>query len=210
MLARKLVVVASVLSGVLVLASASSATTVVRTDPGNALLSAGSTITGGNNGGTATFTSAAGSVSCGAFADGVLAAPDGNPSVTGTLTTFTLAPCVDTILAINILSCNAIAPFPAISVTAVAGGGTNTLTDLTKRCATSVPGKACYFTAATATASFTNANATLRYSGVNVVAITTGFTDAIVPANCGTSGTLSADFPDIHTTGGRTITVTTT
>ena len=225
MLSRTMALAVATLAIGLTGLTSASATTVVRTDPGNLLAPAGTIITGGTQttatasptmtggpftGGTAFLSlPATGTITCGGFAQGVLTTTDGNPSVRGTLTTFALTPCHDTIPVINVTGCTAVPPLPEITVTATATGGTNTLTNLFKRCTLAGSPAACYYRAATATAVFTNANATLTYSNVSVQHTAPAGTTDDLGALCGSTGTFSADFPDIHTTGNRTLTVTT-
>lgn len=211
MSARTLVAAAAAFAILLLGAASAPATTVVRTHPGNQIVPAGATLTGGDNGGRAiAVLTSLGTISCGAYSDGTLAQPDGNPAVTGTLNSFILAPCSDSFPVINITSCTAVPPFPHITVTATGTGGTNTLTNLYKRCTIAgSPTSACYYYAATATALFTNVNATLTYANVAMQHTVPPGGTGDLGALCGTTGSFSADFPDIHTTGGRTLTVTT-
>jgi hypothetical protein len=215
MLIRRSVSVAAIAAiGVLALGSSSaSASTALRTDPSGGLLSGSTTIRNLTSHQT-TLQSGAGAVSCAqTFLDADVNANSSATSITGKLTTLTVTSCTDNILAVNILDCTlATGSIPTVTVTANDEGGAITLDDPIVRCATSAPGKACYYTASTPTAVGRAVNTTksVTFSAVSVTSLTSGFTDAIVPANCGGSGTLSATLTQaVQGTGTNTVTITT-
>jgi hypothetical protein len=113
-------------------------------------------------------------------------------------------------LPVNILDCTlATGSVPAVTITANAGGGTVAIGDMVVRCATGSPGKACYYTSSTASGSASNAGRSVAYGTVGVTAVTTGFTDAIVPLNCGGSGTFGVTLTNlVQGTGTNPVTIT--
>jgi hypothetical protein len=197
---RRLAALAAIAAiGVLALgAGSASATTTLRTDPGGGLLSGSLTIRN-TSADPAVLATGAGTVTCNqTFFDADVNGNTGATNIGGKLTTLTFTTCTDTILAVNILDCTlATGSVPTVTITAVAGGGTVVLGDTIVRCATSTPGKACYYTAATATGNGSNAGNSIAYANVGVTGLTTGFTDGIVPVNCGSSGTFGVTLTGI-------------
>jgi hypothetical protein len=101
---------------------------------------------------------------------------------------------------------------PSVTITAVAGGGTVALGHTIVRCHVVASANACYYTLATAHGTFVNADSSIRFEGVQVVAITSpgGTTDGLAPGACGTSASLSVTLTHLVQSGtNRTLTVTT-
>lgn len=211
MFIRRSVSVAAIAAVGLLAVGSASASTTLRTDPGGGLLSGATTVRNVTSD-PATLVTAAGDVSCAqAFSDIDVNANSSATSISGKITSLTLTSCTDNILAVNVLDCTlATGNLPTVTVTANDTGGSVVQGDTISRCATSTVGKACYFTASSASGAGVNATKRLDYSGVGVVAITTGFTDAIQPANCGSSGTFGVTLTHaVQSTGTNTVTITT-
>lgn len=214
MFIRKLASLAAIAAvGLMVFGAVSaSAGTTLRTDPGGGLLS-GSTTIRNTTADPATLSTLAGEITCHqTFFDADVNVHSSTTDITGKLTTLTFTSCTDNILAVNILDCTlGNAPLPSVTITARAGGlSTISLGDTTVRCATSTPGKACYYTAPFADGSGVNATSSIAYTNVGVSGITTGFTDGIVPVNCGTSGQFGVTLTHIvQGTGSDTVTIAT-
>jgi hypothetical protein len=187
-----------------------AAATAIRVDPGASLLASGSTVTGK---GRSTIVASVGTGTCDASFDYDVGTNPATPTVAMTLTGFTLSGCRDTIPFIDFDDCSAVAPFPAVTATALAGGGTLTLTNTFVRChvlGSGTPGTACYFKAQTASGAFANATSTLTYTSVATV-------HTVPPTNSGDQGalcasfafTLSMDFTNVHAANGSRVTMTT-
>jgi hypothetical protein len=98
---------------------------------------------------------------------------------------------------------------PAVTITSSAGGGTVAIGDLVVRCATVSPGMACYYTSPAAAGSASNAARSLAYSTVGMTAVNAGFTDAIVPINCGGSGSFGLTLTNlVQGSGTNPVTIT--
>jgi hypothetical protein len=206
---RLLLFVALVL---LATAAPASATTVARSDPGGAQLANGSTIAASSE---STFTVGFSSpnMRCHASIDATLATGSSATSIAGTLNSFTLSSCFDVAFGFTIDHCSAVSPFATVTATASASGGTIALSNLWLRCHiqnSGTPGFACYISAPSAIGAFTNLTSTLRYS--NVTALRTapaGATDDLGSTCTQISGAFSVSFGHLHTTGGTTVTLTT-
>jgi hypothetical protein len=211
MIIRKAAALAAVaMIGVLALGTASaSATTALRTDPGGGFMS-GSLTMRNTASDPFVFSSPGGVLTCNqAFYDWDVNSSTSATAIGGKLTALTFTSCTDTILAINFIDCTlATGSIPAVTITAVAGGGTVAIGDMVVRCATGIPGRACYFTSPSALGNASNAGNMIAYSGVSFAPTTTGFTDGIVPANCGSSGPFGVTLTGIvQGAGSNTVTI---
>jgi hypothetical protein len=195
-------------TGLMVLgAVAADATTVLRTDPGGALLS-GTTTIRNTSSGTAILSTQAGVVSCAQTSIfGTATTNSSATSVSGT-GQLTFSTCTDTMLAVNITSCRGHGAFPKLSATSTATGGTITIGDSLARCATSAT-NACYYTSGLSVGTAVNATSTISFSNVPVNATTASTTDAVSAANCGTSGTFSVSLTHGVNQSNQTLTITT-
>jgi hypothetical protein len=208
MFIRKLVLLAAIAAfGVLAVdATASAATTVLRTDPGNALVPAGTTVTGTSEGAATLQIPSLGTLTCHAGFSLTASVTEGNPSVDGTLGSLAFTSCSDTIPLIDVDTCSAISPFPTVTVAATSTtGGSVTLGNTQTFChvvGTGTPGSGCYYLGTSPTGSFTNLNSTLAFVNVAVDhKVPTGATNDL-GASCGTTGTFTARFSGVHTSAG--------
>jgi hypothetical protein len=208
---RKLGLLATLLAlGLLSITSSASATTFLRTDPGNFLVSPGTLLS--SSGGQVTLASGSGNMQCTASLAADTGANPGTPSVVIALTGFTLSPCVDTIPTLGFDDCRTAAPFPTVTATAAVGGGTVTLLNNYLRChatGSGTPGLACYVYSASMTGSFVNASSTLSFTGVSTLGTTPpGATDSLGAVCPFAPSTMSMTLPTVHRA--RLDTVTTT
>jgi hypothetical protein len=208
MFIRKLVVLAAVAAfGVLAVASsASAATTVLRTDPGNVRVPAGATVTGTSEGAATFSITGLGTFTCHSAFSLTASVTEGNPSVDGTLASLALTSCSDTIPVIDYDTCSAVSPFPTVTVAATStAGGTVTLGNTQTFChavGTGTPGSGCYWLMTSPTGSFTNLNSTLAFVNVAVDhKVPTGATNDL-GASCGTTLTFTARYSGVHTSVG--------
>jgi hypothetical protein len=188
-----------------------SASTALRTDPGNSLLAGAPTLTS-NAGDRFTLQLSIGSVvTCNQTSfDADLNTNASAASITGKLTAITFTSCTDNIPVISFTSCR-LHPATAPTVHIFANrdtGGDVTITDLIIRCGIQGGNLACYITSSSVTGAYNNASSSLSFSSVAGVPVTTT-TDALGAQICGT-GVASVTFTDIQSGTGRTVTVTTT
>jgi hypothetical protein len=210
MFIRKLAVLAAIAAfGLLALGSISaSASTALRTDPGNALLTGSTTITNTSSS-PALLTLDIGSVTCSNTRfDADVTRNSSATSITGTLTALTFTTCTDTVPFVQVTSCHRTgATFPAIHITAGDTGGQVQIVDATVVCNVA-SGGACYYTAATANGNASNATSTLSYTGIGVTHVT-GAGD--LGFLCGNGASFSVTLNHIVQGGtNRTVTITTT
>ncbi len=195
----------------LLLGSSSSswaATSVMRKDPGGAMLTANSTLT--STAGVLTLTTGTGAVQCDTGKVTIkVTAPDGNPSVTAHVESMTYDSCNDTVPMLDITECAAIAPLPTLTITAGAGGGTVTFNSIRLRCPVAVGGDACYYTSAPVVANLANVNSGLAFVNAGMdYAPPTGSMDAF-GADCGLNGTMSGTASTLRTEASERLTITT-
>jgi hypothetical protein len=212
---RKLAVLAAVAAfSLLALGSTTaSATTALRTDPGNLLLT-GATTLKNTTSSAAVLGTQAGTVTCTRTDfDADVTSNSNAGSITGSLTQLTFTTCTDTILAVNISSCHLHrvgGAIPPVTISANGTGGNIALSDVTVRCTTS-PTQGCYYTAATANGTGVNATNIIHFPSVPVTAVGNppGTADGVSAANCGTTGTFSVTLNHIVDSTNRTVTITT-
>jgi hypothetical protein len=204
---RKLaLVVATAAVGLLSVGIGSASATTLRTDPGNVPFATGNVTLKNTTSGTATLTTAIGSLSCTTTHFQATVNNNHAATLTGTLSTLTFTSCTDTIPILTITSCHLHGPTPGVAVTASGSGGSVNLTDVGVRCAFT-SGGACYFTAATASGVANNAASTLSYPSVNAVHTTATPDD--LGFLCPSSGTFSTLLNHIVQSGtNRTVTIT--
>jgi len=196
---------------VVITATSALASTFVRRDPGNVLLSPGSTLTGA--GSFTAMTSIGGDLSCTPSFDATVGA-SGGATVTATLNRFTLSPCTGTLgLSTTLMlltGCHGLPPLGSLTLTS-GSPAIVTLPTISLRCNSldlSATG-ACYYRSTAATGAYNNATSTLYFTGFSWDR-TTGATDDLGQTLCNAfDHTITMDFRHVRTTGGTTVTVTT-
>jgi hypothetical protein len=197
--------------GLLALGANSASATTLRFDPGNVAAPTNTIRITNTSSAPSVLTTGIGSITCNSTSFTADINNNHATILTGTLTQLTFTTCSDTIPLVTILSCHRHAsPLGGVSIHANASGSTQTLTDIIVRCGIAPNGAVgCYFTAASAAGTSSNANSTLSFPGVSAVAITSPTTDAFAADGCGGTGTFSATLRHIVEEGtNRTITVT--
>jgi hypothetical protein len=193
--------------------AAASATTALRTDPGNLLLTGTTTIKNTTSDPVVFQTQAGGFTCTRTNFDVDVTSNSSAGSISGSLTALTFTTCTDTILAVNISACHLHrigGAIPPVSITSNGAGGNISLSDVTVRCTTS-PTQGCYYTAATENGTGVNATSSINFPGVPVIAVGNppGTTDGVSAANCGTTATVSVTLTHIVDSTNRTVTITT-
>ena len=211
---RRLATLAAVAAlGLLSLGSGSaSATTFLKTDTGAGAPTplTGNTTIRNTTADPAVLETGAGTITCNqTFFDADVNTNSGTPSVTGTLTSLTFTSCTDTLLAVNFSSCTlASASMPTVHIVGTATGGVITLSHTIVRCATGIT-VGCYFTSVNITGAATNVPSSIDFTANATAVLPPGVTDAVVPGNCGSTGTFSVKLTHIVSSTNATVTITT-
>jgi hypothetical protein len=206
---KKLVVVAVL--GLLTLGGSTASATTLRTDPGGGLLTGSTTVTNTSSG-AAVWQSNFGSITCTQSSfDATVSANSSATSIGGTLTGLTYTSCHDTVPSFTFTSCALHQPgVPTVTITGSAGGGSLAINDATIRCPVG-GGFACYFTAASAVGTVSNAASTLSYSNVGSISVFPTSDALGGPSICSSTQTFSVTFNHLVQGGtNRTVTVGTT
>lgn len=195
-------------------ASPSSATTTLRLDPSNTVFS-GATQIRNNRADPAVFSTSLGTITCPETDfEFDVSRHTSATSISGSLTTFTLTACTDTIAPVNITSCHLHQPTtaPGVTITGGAGGGTIVLSNTVWRCNiqnSPPPGFACYYSASTANGSYSNSLNSLTFPTVTTSTVQPT-SDALASGLCGSASTLGFSLTHIvQSTTNKTLTVTT-
>ncbi|WP_445151791.1 hypothetical protein [Baekduia sp. Peel2402] len=187
-------------------ATAASAHTTLRTDPGNVLIAQPTTVRATTSDVFTLFAPGTGQLDCvNASFDLEALVNTSATAIPATLTAFTATGCTDTFPVLGFTGChlhvNARVHITANSM----GGGDFRVTDPVLRCATTGVG-ACYFTSAVANGAYDNATASLKFANVPYTPIAA--TPDALGATCGNGGTWSVVFTHvIGGTAGQTLTV---
>lgn len=194
---------------VVITATSALASTFLRRDPGNVLLTSGSAIAG-STGSFVVTTAGFGTMSCSNVAFDATVGPSGGATASAALTSLSLADCTGFVGAATIRGCTARSPLPSITFTATGAGGPATWGPTSLRCFTLGGTAACYYGFGNGTGSYANGSATLSYVNQLFNRTVPAGTSDDLGGVCGSgSSSLSMDVRDIHTAGGSTVTVAT-
>jgi hypothetical protein len=166
------------------------------------VLAAGTTVAPGASGSMTFAMSGWGSVSCAASGDLTVGA-SGGATVAATVDALDWTGCTDTIPSITYTSCAVASPLPTASLLAAgSAGGTLSLSGWYMRCGISGTTRGCYYYAALANGTYTNATAAAVWTGVSLLhTVPSGSTDDL-GALCGPgSGSLSQTWNDVSASG---------
>jgi hypothetical protein len=187
-------------------ATAASAHTTLRTDPGNVLIAQPTTVRSTTSDVFTLVSPGNGQLDCvNASFDLEALVNTSATAIPATLTAFTATGCTDTFPVVNFTGCHLHAN-ARVHITANSMGGADfRVTDPVLRCVNAGIG-ACYFTSTVANGVYDNATASLKFPNVPYTPIAA--TPDALGATCGGAGTWSVVFTHvIGGTAGQTLTV---